>query len=148
MTFFSLLYSNLPSFRCKMYFKILCFSWGYNYNIFFLLLTSNTDSQALMVLLNMCTGDLQLYFLPEKTWALYILLFLSSTYSLTFLHNIYCRPFLILCSNPLYTPFSFPLIIYFRPFTLFFTIDISPNHSLINISLSPYHLLKTFPLIL
>ena len=30
----------------------------------FLLLTSNTDSHALMVQLNLCTADLQLYFLP------------------------------------------------------------------------------------
>ena len=109
-----------------------------------------------------------------KVQELYIFFILILYIMYTFPHNIYSRPFLILCPNPLFTTFSFPLIIYFRPFPLsftldlfrpfplsfpldlspyIFTIDISPNHSLINISLSPYHFLSfkllsfTYPLL-
>ena len=36
-------FGKIPVYRCKNYFNILCFSWGYNYNVFSLFLTSNTD---------------------------------------------------------------------------------------------------------
>ena len=80
----------------------------------FLLLTSNTVSQALMVQLILCIADLQLYFLPGL-----------KSFCLLFAPNLSLSFFLILC-------------IHHTPVPLSFTLDLSPYNLLLTFPLIIY----------